>query len=264
MSLIDIYDDVLDLRLVEQTYSIMKHWLMPPNLFWIDRRHLARGTVIAYVEPYVGPIVGRFLENYLRAVSRCVTPETLDATAGFEVWTGVTTAGQSRFFLHIDVDEFERQKRGTIRHPIRSCIFHLGPSKGLGGGATYFARDTDALAGRCFRHFDRRSLLGLPSSWRIIRQRQNRLIVADGAIAHAVEPVRAHPNGEPRVAILVNMWGERISSARQRNFSRLTANEFKVVRDFAAEEARVFVLIGQRIGPRGMTQALTGLRKIVG
>src|SRR5579864_4623179 len=101
MASIEVYDEVLDSRLVASAYSIVKRWLVPPSLFWIDRRHIDGGAIYRLLAPYFGGVVGRFLRNCVGVVIEKVTPDVWQATSGIEIWTGVTTTAQPTFFLHI-------------------------------------------------------------------------------------------------------------------------------------------------------------------
>jgi hypothetical protein len=78
-------------RLVTSAYSIVKHWLVPPSLIWIDKRHITGNAVRALVDPYFGSVIGRLLRNYIRFIINQIPSDLWRATAGIEVWTGVTT-----------------------------------------------------------------------------------------------------------------------------------------------------------------------------
>lgn len=112
------------------------------------------------------------------------------SVAGFEYWTGITTADQYSRFLdnletHFDKDEDFFEKTGEIQSPIIGSVYYPPQDEFVGGMLEIFSAGIDKDPERIYA-------------------KPNRLVIFDaGKDPHAVSKVTSGT----RKAIAINLWG---------------------------------------------------------
>ena len=226
-----IYDHLLPGPFVEAAYEVFRELVIPPSIFFFPLSLLKEDCAVASLDPYLPRAAAAYVARHLSLLLTLCPTDVVHGADGFEFWVGITARGGDKAYLHIDHDEMQRRSGQGLRFPSIASIFHLGPSSGLDGGQTLFdlgVAETDASE-RFFRLSTWTSLVEACSAPLIVPQRQGRLVVFRGHLPHAVEPIKHCDPHAPRVALLANLWQQRLSSVPT-GVSSLTPEEYSPLR----------------------------------
>ena len=194
-------------------YEVLKHSYLPPSVFFISCTFLRSGKARAKMEAYLPSPLATFLEMHLTNLLALVPITIRSAAKGFEVWTGITVnSSRSYGYLHVDNDEWLRTTKGQLRSPLKGSVLYVGPNKGMSGGATIFlpsSKGQNALP--IFTHHSEKALRGFKGAIEV-KPIPGRLVIFPGEVPHAVMTAKLAGNESPRITLLANLWGQRITS----------------------------------------------------
>ncbi len=210
-----IFDDVLPEVYLGAAYGVFRELVISSGLFYVSVDSLKADSAASALSAYLPHAVAAFVSEHLMRVATICPPDLMNRGDGFEFWVGVTAAGGTTVRLHVDNDEVLRARSGQVETPLFGSILHLGPQRGLVGGETMFDLGYGTRNEADHPRFVERSLeevLAHAVAPVVIPQRAGRLILFRGDIPHAVAPVRACEDDQPRVALLANLWQARITA----------------------------------------------------
>ncbi len=190
-------------------YSLAKDFVIPSSYLYLSLEALPDAEALAAFMP-MG--LATFVLAHLDGLMRVVPTGIRQRTQGFEVWaTCARPMSDDRIYLHIDCDEALRKATAEIRVPLLGSVLYLGPVAGLVGGETaVLLTDGPNEAFPPFQFHDWSTVAAQPAGVRVFTPTSGKLVLFDGSLIHGQGPVRAQPDGKPRVVLLVNLWDSRI------------------------------------------------------
>jgi len=178
-----VYDDVLSTEVFSRLKRTIASMPNPPHSYWVDARKPP--------------------ENLIELVIDCLHRTVLPGRTfvGAEWWFRRESTAVSKK-LHFDKDEALAHK-GQYVHPNLGSDFYLTDV----GGHTLVTDQTCSPDGRTMSPPE-------PTERRIVAPRENRYMVFDGRLLHAVLPARTDAHTE-RTTLLVNWWDRPLSNAER-------------------------------------------------
>lgn len=207
---ISLEEGFYSLELLDDLYTILLNFYLPPSTYFIEQRLLYNETEYErQLEKYLPKAFAMFMALHLKKLSDELGIEKQD-NGGWEIWARVTTTNSPSFgYLHVDNDELLRRSIGVIKHPIYGSILYVSPVDNLGGGETAFLNKKENFNGDLFGCLDKEHFTS--PNYIFVAPETGRLITFSGDLPHAVmwtHKKRIHP----RVTLLANYWPARISS----------------------------------------------------
>jgi hypothetical protein len=249
LPLVTLHKNLLDPARVAAAYEGMKSVKVPPNLFWLEKQSLPERAIVQ-LDEYFTPTVASFIVDYLMKLLTIMPAEDVSRAAGFELWWNVYgVAKDDLCFLHIDSDEELKRRRHIVVAPRWSTVLYVGPATGLVGGETVFntrALD-DTMLASCYNARPFSAWSEMFSDWIEIEPEQNRTVLFEGSTPHLVKPLTAHPDGGPRVTLLVSLWQERPSGFSEERCSRVTPTEFHVLQRVSEQELHALGSLSRKL-----------------
>jgi len=225
--------------------------MISSGLFWFEAAAVASssakppdealGDDALGLAPYFGPGT-EFVATHLRRVLGVLPADARLAAVAVELWfTHYHQPNPSEIvYLHTDSNHTLPGWAEATRLPMWGTILYLGPEAHFLGGETSFCTEQpipDEMAGKLHESIPREDARRLSREWVDVGHKANRLVIFDGALAHYVAPVKELPPGEPRIAMLVNVWDHwPIDRSRLKGSCLLTPEEFRVVTRFSSDE----------------------------
>jgi hypothetical protein len=209
---IGVGDAVFDRQEVDRGFRIFSRISLPSSMIYVERAWLKDGSCVERLEPYLTRDVAAFICLGLKRFEALMPPRYSALGHGFEIWSSAHPAETvANAYLHVDSDEYRRTTKAELRTPLLGSVFYLGPHWGLRGGGTAVARD-DSLPDRLglFQSHPWSDILADHAQVFHTLPAAGRLLMFDGSLAHAKEPVWEAPYGCPRTAIFANLWDGRI------------------------------------------------------
>jgi hypothetical protein len=218
----------VDAHEAASVYAILQSVSVPSSLFYVGVAALAAPHTAAALAAYLPPALADFIVSYLRRLLRAA-PDAMRTNAhGFEIWTTrPKRSDDGQIYLHIDCDEKLRTGAGVVRTPMLGSVLYLGPDAGLVGGETLFVND-ERLCERFtpYRFHDWATLKGESEAVHVVEHRPGKLALFAGHMAHGQGPVLDHPEGQPRVAFLANLWDAPIGDVPH-GLCKLSPEEYR-------------------------------------
>lgn len=210
---IKIFDRFYSRELMSSLYQVLKHSYLPPSVFFVPCAYLKLRKARSKMEEYLPSPLASFLEMHLTKLLALVPPRMRLAGKGFEVWTGVTVnKSRSYRYLHVDNDEWLRTTKGKLISPLSGSILYVGPKKGMSGGSTIFlASQKSPNELPIFTHHSEQALRQFKGAIEVTPI-PGRFVLFPGEVPHAVLTATLAENESPRITVLANLWGKRITS----------------------------------------------------
>lgn len=221
-------DGFLPAQEAARIYAILKRIEIPSSLFYISISALEEPQTVSLLGQHLPDALAEFVVAHLRRLLRAAPDDLQRRAHGFELWTTRPSRNKTgQIYIHIDCDEKLRIATGAVRAPMLGSVLYLGPQAGLIGGETLFVMD-DRLAEQLppYKFHDWAALAGQPEAVRVVEHRTGKLALFAGHMHHGQGPVIDHPEGEPRVAFLANIWDTRIGDVPE-GLCALSPEEFR-------------------------------------
>jgi hypothetical protein len=250
---LQIIDHYWDAEHVQAAYGYFQHFRTPPGSgkFWIPVQPLREKGPTKDLPDRLGlrDYFGDwsdFLVAHFARVLEMIPRVAEDRPEFLELWLSIAREPDTshEVYVHTDSNHTAEGWTDNVRLPIWGVIFHLGPKSGLIGGETMFCTEmplSAAMLNGLHESMTYEQARGLSREWVEVPQKQNRLIVFNGALAHCAAPVRGPaPLKEPRVALLVNLWDHLpIDPARLSRCSTMRPAEFRALSKVPEEQLDV-------------------------
>jgi hypothetical protein len=215
-----LFRNLMPRTVVKAAYEVLRMVTIAPGSLYVSAGDLVPESQLqAQLDRVLPSPMGRLLIGYCHILQGLLDERHLKEFDGFEIWSNLSFDCKPKVVLHVDNDENQRQATGNIRSPLVGSIFYLGPTSPPEGGGTMFCLD-DKLAWShepwFFQSIDWEVVsraLG-PGSV-IVPFEAGRTILFRGNLAHCVTPIQKSVDGRPRVALLINVWSNRILSVPQ-------------------------------------------------
>jgi hypothetical protein len=209
-------------------YNILKRVTIRSSSFYLGLSMLETPHAASLLAEYLPDTLAAFVVTYLRRLLRTAPDDIRRRGDGFELWTSRAELSKTgEIHLHIDCDEKLRTVMGAVRTPLLGSVLYLGPQSGLIGGETLFVVD-DRLNDRfeSYKFHDWAALAGQGDAVRVVEHRPGKLALFTGHMRHGQGPVTHHPEGEPRVVLLANLWDARIGDVPE-GICALSSEEYR-------------------------------------